>query len=58
MWGKIVFGLVFSVVLWYFIRELLISLDNYIRKIGLEKKQVKEKKSSGFKFSTDPVFHR
>jgi len=56
MWTKIIVWLVISLVAWYLAREMLISLDNYIRKTNFAKKITAEKKR--FKFSTDPVFKR
>ena len=57
MWIKIIGGLVLGIVAWYFIRDWLIRLNEYLETTDFGKKKIAAKKKSGFKFR-DPLAPR
>ena len=48
---KIIIGVVVVKVLWYILREALISLSLYVERSNFGKKRLAAKKKSGFKFN-------
>jgi len=48
---KIMIGAIVVIVLWYILREALISLSLYVERSNFGKKRIANKKKSGFKFN-------
>ena len=53
---KIIIGAVVVIVLWYILREALISLSLYVERSNFGKKRLAAKKKSGFKFNKNQFY--